>query len=57
LDYIRKQDEDSDDDEEAPEPEFNFSKTDAMAAVDLIHKNCTTPARFGSGLAAGWVFA
>jgi hypothetical protein len=38
LDYIRKQDEDSDDDEEAPEPEFNFSKKDAMAAVDLIQK-------------------
>ncbi|KAJ7823004.1 hypothetical protein B0H13DRAFT_2446610 [Mycena leptocephala] len=38
LDYIRKQDEDSDDDKEAPEPEFNFSKKDAMAAVDLIQK-------------------
>ena len=38
LEYLQKSNEDSDDEEEPLEPEFNLSKTDAMAAINLLQK-------------------
>jgi hypothetical protein len=38
VEYFQKRNEDDDNKDEPQEPEFNFSKKDTMAAVDLLQK-------------------